>query len=101
MSATVERTALRWDYAPAPESRDAARIAPSYDLFIGGEFVPPEDGTRAPTLNPTPEETLAETACAGPGHVARAIEAARTAAPRWRDLPALERGKHLFRIARL
>ena len=41
-----------WDYAPAPESRDAARIAPSYDLFIGGEFVAPRDGRRAPTVNP-------------------------------------------------
>src|SRR3954447_24687398 len=103
MTVTVDgsRTALRWDYAPAPESRDAARIAPSYDLFIGGEFTPPKDGRRAATLNPATEETLAEIAFAGPGDVARAIEAARTAAPRWRDLPALERGKYLFRIARL
>src|SRR3954469_13685310 len=103
MTVTVDgsRTALRWDYAPAPESRDAARIAPSYDLFIGGEFTPPKDGRRAPTLNPATEETLAEIAFAGAGDVARAIEAARTAASRWRDLPALERGKYLFRIARL
>jgi len=35
--ATVTRTALKWDYAPAPESRDAAALKPSYDLFIGGE----------------------------------------------------------------
>src|SRR3954453_19143348 len=103
MTVTVDggRTPLRWDYAPAPESRDAARIAPSYDLFIGGEFTPPKDGTRAPTLNPGTEEPLAEIAFAGPGDVARAIEAARAAAPRWRDLPALERGKYLFRIGRL
>src|SRR3954449_468635 len=103
MTVTVDgsRTALRWDYAAAPESRDAARIAPSYDLFIGGEFTPPKDGRRAPTLNPATEETLAEIAFAGAGDVARAIEAARTAASRWRDLPALERGKYLFRIARL
>src|SRR5262245_62553562 len=101
MSATVERTALRWDYAPAPESRDAARIAPSYDLFIGGEFVAPVDGTRSPTVNPATEETLSEIAFAGAGDVERAIEAARAAAPKWASLPALERGKFLFRIARL
>jgi aldehyde dehydrogenase (NAD+) len=101
MSATVERTALRWDYAPAPESRDAARIAPSYDLFIGGEFVAPKDGTRAPTVNPATEEKLSEIAYAGPADVERAIEAARAAAPKWAGLPALERGKYLFRIARL
>jgi aldehyde dehydrogenase (NAD+) len=101
MSATVERTALRWDYAPAPESRDAARIAPSYDLFIGGEFVAPKDGTRAPTVNPATEEKLSEIAYAGPADVERAIEAARAAAPKWAGLPALERGKYLFRIARI
>src|SRR3954464_1787310 len=103
MTVTVDgpRTAVRWDYAPAPESPDAARIAPSYDLFIGGEFTPPNDGTRAPTLNPATEKPLAEVAFAGPGDVGRAIEAARAAAPKWRGLPPLERGKYLFRIARL
>src|SRR4051812_13023177 len=101
MTVTVERTALRWDYAPAPESPDAARIAPSYDLFIGGEFVAPGDGSRAPTLNPATEEPLAEVAFAGTADVARAVEAARAAASGWRGLPALERGKYLFRIARL
>ena len=34
--ATLERTALQWDYAPAPESRDAASLQESYDLFIDG-----------------------------------------------------------------
>src|SRR4051795_4992641 len=110
MTVTVDgpRTAVRWDYAPAPESPDAARIAPSYDLFIGGEFVDPGDGfrepplkpatqeppargagSRAPTLNPAPEEPLAEVAFAGTADVARAVEAARAAASGWRGLPAL------------
>src|SRR4051794_17055651 len=102
MSATAEgRTALRWDYAPAPESRDAAALNPRYDLFIGGEFTPPSDGSVAETINPATEEPLAEVAFAGPGDVARAVAAARAAAPAWQALPALERGKYLFRIARL
>ena len=102
MSATIEpRTALRWDYAPAPESRDAASLKPRYDLFIDGEFTAPRDGSREPTINPATEEPLAEVAYAGPGDVARAVEAARAAAPGWQALPALERGKYLFRIARL
>jgi aldehyde dehydrogenase (NAD+) len=99
--ATVTRTALQWDYAPAPESRDAAALKPSYDLFIGGEFVAPGDGTRVPTINPATEEPLAEVAFAGSGDVARAVEAARAASPAWAALPPLERGKYLFRIARL
>jgi aldehyde dehydrogenase (NAD+) len=95
------RTALRWDYAPAPESRDAASLKPVYDLFVGGAWSAPVDGRREPTLNPATEEPLAEVAFAGPNDVARAVEAARAAAPGWRALPALERGKFLFRIARL
>jgi aldehyde dehydrogenase (NAD+) len=99
--ATATRTALKWDYAPAPESRDAAALKPRYDLFIGGEFVAPSDGTVQPSINPATEEPLAEVAFAGPGDVARAVEAARAAAGAWQALPALERGKYLFRIARL
>ncbi|WP_228430972.1 aldehyde dehydrogenase family protein [Baekduia soli] len=95
------RTALRWDYAPAPESRDAATLADRYDLFIDGAFHPPGDGTVVPTVNPATEETLAEVAFAGPADVDRAVQAARAAQPAWAALPALERGKHLFRIARL
>jgi aldehyde dehydrogenase (NAD+) len=101
MSVEAPRTALRWDYAPAPESRDSASLKPSYDLFVGGEFVAPGDGTRVQTINPANEEPLAEVAFAGPKDVARAVEAARAAAPGWRALPPLERGKYLFRIARL
>jgi aldehyde dehydrogenase (NAD+) len=98
---TATRTALKWDYAPAPESRDAAALRDSYDLYIGGELVAPVDGTRRPTVNPATEAALAEVAFAGPADVARAVEAARAAAPAWQALPALERGKYLFRIARL
>src|SRR3954467_11039843 len=100
-AATEPRTALQWDYAPAPESRDAASLKPRYDLFVGGEFVAPRDGTRVPSINPATEEPLAEVAFAGPQDVARAVEAARAAAPKWRALAPLERGKYLFRIARL
>ena len=53
------------------------------------------------TINPATEEPLAEVAFAGPKDVARAVEAARAAAPGWQALPPLERGKYLFRIARL
>jgi aldehyde dehydrogenase (NAD+) len=99
--ATATRTALKWDYAPAPESRDAASLKPSYDLFIDGEFSAPKDGTRVQSINPANEEALAEVAYAGAKDVARAVAAARAAAPKWAGLPPLERGKYVFRIARL
>src|SRR3954451_9766448 len=99
--ATVTRSALQWDYAPAPESRDAAPLKPRYDLFIGGKFTPPKDGTVVSTINPASEEPLAEVAFAGPKDVARAVEAARAAAAPGAAPPPLERGKYLSRSARL
>ena len=62
--------------------------ARSYDLFIGGAWVAPTDGTRVATLNPATEEPLAEVSFAGPGDVAAAVAAARAAAAAWAALPA-------------
>jgi len=95
------RTPVRWDYAPAPESRDAAPLKAAYGLFVDGEWVDPLDGARFTTVNPATEKPLAEVAAAGPRDVGRAVAAARAAAPAWRALPGLERGKYLFRIARI
>ena len=58
-------------------------------------------GAYAPTINPATEEPLAEIAQAGADDVARAVAAARAAQPAWAALPGLERGKYVFRIARL
>jgi aldehyde dehydrogenase (NAD+) len=95
------RAPIRWDYSPAPESTDHVRLRDRYGLFIGGEFVEPAEGTYAPTINPATEEPLAEIAQAGAADVERAVEVAREAARSWAALPGLERGKYVFRIARL
>jgi aldehyde dehydrogenase (NAD+) len=101
MSTSETRTGIAWDYAPAPESPAHVRLRDSYGLFIGGDFREPLDGTRVATINPATEEPVAEVAFAGPGDLRAAIEAARAAQPGWARSPALERGKYLFRIARL
>jgi aldehyde dehydrogenase (NAD+) len=93
------RAPIKWDYSPAPESTDHVRLRDRYGLFIGGEFV--EADAYAPTINPATEETLAEVAQASEADVARAVDAARAAAPGWAALSGLERGKYVFRIARL
>src|ERR671911_410317 len=95
------RTSIRWDYAPAPESPDHVRLRDSFGLFVNGDFRDPSDGTRVPSTNPATEETVAEVAFAGPGDVRRAVESARAAQPAWAALTGLERGKYLFRVARL
>jgi aldehyde dehydrogenase (NAD+) len=91
-----------FEYAPAPESRSIVDIQPSYGLHIGGEMVDPIDGTRFKTVNPATEEVLSEVVAAGPKDVARAVDAARTAYDAtWSRLSGRDRGKYLYRLARL
>ncbi len=91
----------RFDYAPAPESRSVVDIRSSYGLFVNGRFV---DGSGAPfkTINPATEEALAEVAEANEADVDAAVKAARAAYVRvWSRMSGADRGKYLFRIARL
>ena len=91
-----------FDYAPAPESRSVVDIAPSYGLFIDGEFVDPIDGGWFSSVNPADEEVLSKVAAAGAQDVDLAVRAARRAYSRvWSRMPGTERAKYLFRIARL
>ncbi|CAM5511781.1 MULTISPECIES: aldehyde dehydrogenase family protein [Streptomyces] len=88
-------------YAPAPESRSIVDIAPSYGLFIDGEFTDAADGKVFKTVSPSSEEVLSEIAQAGEADVDRAVKAARKAFEKWSALPGSERAKYLFRIARI
>jgi aldehyde dehydrogenase (NAD+) len=89
-------------YAPAPESRAVVSLRTSYGLFIDGAFVDATGGTPFKTVNPATEEVLAEVAEAGPPDVDLAVKAARRAYTRtWSKLSGRDRGKYLFRIARI
>ncbi|MBU7596699.1 aldehyde dehydrogenase family protein [Streptomyces sp. P38-E01] len=92
---------MAFDYAPAPESRSVVDIAPSYGLFIDGEFREAADGKVFKTVSPANEEVLSEVADAGEADVDAAVRAARRAFASWSALPGAERGKYLFRIARI
>ena len=92
----------KFEYAPAPESRSVVNIASSYGLFINGEFVDSVDGAAFKTINPATEEVLADVTAAGQKDVDRAVAAARSAFTNvWSKMPGKERGKYLFRIARI
>lgn len=91
-----------WNYSPAPESPSGAKLKKQYDLFIGGKMVKPASGKYFKTINPSNEEVIAEVAEANAADVDKAMKAARKAyeGP-WSKMKASERGKYLFRIARL
>ena len=91
---------MKFDYAPAPESRSIVSIKPKYGHFIGGEFV--AGRKHFPTINPATEEILSQIALAGVAEVDAAVKAARKAyTTTWSKMSGRERGKYLFRIARI
>jgi aldehyde dehydrogenase (NAD+) len=91
-----------FEYAPAPESRAAAgEIASSYGHYIGGTFVESSGSESLKTVDPSTGQVLAEVAQGTDEDVDRAVKAARDAFPAWSALPGAERGKYLFRIARI
>ena len=91
-----------WTYAPAPESSDHIKLKPQYELFINGEFTPPSSGKYFDTINPANEKKLARIAEANEKDVDKAVKAARQAYDKhWSKMPAKERGKYIFRIARI
>jgi aldehyde dehydrogenase (NAD+) len=92
----------KFEYAPAPESRDVVALRESYGLFIDGDFVPGLGDGVFKTISPATEEVLAEVTEAGAADVDRAVSAARRAYERtWSVMPGRERAKYLFRIARI
>ena len=89
------------DYAPAPESTSILHLKKSYGLFINDEWV---DGGDKPvtTISPSTEKPIAEIAHASAADVDRAVAAARRAYDTvWSRMSGSDRGKYLFRIARL
>ncbi|MGY1731934.1 aldehyde dehydrogenase family protein [Geodermatophilus sp. SYSU D01045] len=94
-------TSPLFEYAPAPESRSIVDVAPSYGLFVDGEFVD-GSGETMKTVNPATEEVLSEIAVGTEADVDRAVKAARRAYTRvWGPMRPADRGKYLFRIARI
>ena len=91
-----------WEYSPSPESISHVKLKDRYELFIDGQFVAPQSGEYFTTTNPATEKDLAKIALANEADVDLAVKAARKAYENvWSQIPANERGKYIFRIARL
>jgi aldehyde dehydrogenase (NAD+) len=90
-----------FEYAPAPESTKIVNLKSNYELFIGGKFVKSKAGSNYKTINPATEEVLSEIVEASEKDVDEAVKAARKAFKSWSKLPGSERGKYLYRLARI
>jgi aldehyde dehydrogenase (NAD+) len=90
-----------FEYAPAPESTPV-KLKKQYELFIDGEFVAPSGGKYFGSVNPATGKRHARIAKAEPADVDAAIQSARNAYSKvWSKMAPSERGKYLFRIARI
>lgn len=91
---------MTFEYAPAPESRSIVSIKPKYGHFINGSFVAGKK--HFPTINPATEEILSHISLGGVSDVDKAVMAAQKAYTKtWSKLSGKERGKYLYRIARI
>lgn len=71
-------------------------------MFINGKFTSPQSKKYFDTINPAKETRIASVAEAGQADVDAAVSAARQAYNKvWSKMPARERGKYIYRIARL
>lgn len=66
-------------------------------LFIGGHWCDSMGGTTFAVLNPANGEILANVADAGAKDTEKAVVSAHAAFAKWRALPAVERGRILYR----
>lgn len=90
-----------WEYDAAPETADP-KLKKRYDLFINGQFVAPKKGKYFATINPGNEVKIADIALADAADVDAACKAAQKAYTTvWGKMAGAERGKYLYRIARL
>ena len=93
---------MKFEYAPAPESTAIVDIKPEYELFIDGKFVSSKSGKKFETINPANEKVLSRVTQASAADVDRAVKAATEAYRKtWSKLSGAQRGKYLFRIARI
>ena len=88
-----------FEYSPAPEAK-LASFQSSYGHFIDGKFTKPAN--LYDTINPATGETLAKISHGTAKDVDNAVKAARGAYEKtWSKLSGAERGKYIYRIARI
>ena len=90
-----------WKYDESLESTSHIKLKDKYDLFIGGEFVKPLSKKYFNTLNPATNQSIAKIADANDKDIDKAVKSARKAFKSWSKLEPKERGKYIFRIARM
>lgn len=102
MAKKAKTESLKWNYSPAPESTNTIQIKEQYDLFIHGKFVKPSSKKYFDSINPSNGKKISSIAYANDKDVDIAVKAAHSAYQNvWSKMQAAERGKYIYRIARM
>src|SRR6201984_599743 len=93
------------EYGPAPEDpKDALvwldRHERKFSHLINGTWQPPVEGKFFDTNDPATGEKIAAVAQGSLADIAAAVQAARTALPKWQALPPHTRARFLYAMAR-
>ena len=90
-----------WDYTPALETTPV-NLRKQYELFINGKFVAPSSGKYFASINPATGQRHTRIALGTEADITAAVISARRAYDKvWGPMAPAERGKYLFRIARI
>jgi len=91
-----------WNLEPSLESAALLKLQDQYELFIDGKWQAPLSKKYFDSINPSDESKLAKIAWANEADTDVAVKAARAAYENvWSKMSGAQRGKYLFRIARL
>jgi len=91
-----------WNLSPSLESTDHIDLKDKYGLFINGGFLEPLSNKYFSTINPSNENQISLIAEAGSEDINLAVKSAKDAYENvWSKMPAKERSKYIYRIARL
>ncbi len=93
------------DWGPAPESPSPAvdwleEHGPKFGIFVGGNWIHPEDGRTFASHNPANGKEIAQVAQAGKAEIDLAVAAATNALSEWQSIGCHGRAKFLYAIAR-
>ncbi|MEV0804649.1 aldehyde dehydrogenase family protein [Kribbella sp. NPDC050281] len=86
-------------YVAPGKQGSPVEVAPRYENFIGGRWVPPSEGRYQVDLSPATAEPITEVAHSTPADVELALDAAHAAKDGWGEKSAAERAEVLNAVA--
>lgn len=90
----------KWTYSKSIEDPKHIKLKPLYDLFIGGKWIKTKKYFNS--INPSDEQIISSVAYATESDVDKAVKAAERAYDKvWGKMSPKDRGKYIFRIARI